>query len=390
MKNIIAYIDEYGAFGYQLDMPNVSSHFIISAIIVNNEDLMLIQQKCEEIRRKFFQKGEIKSSKVGNNHKRRHLVLKELIKLPFRIFALVVDKKLIYPQSGLRYKKSFYKWLNNIVYSELSLNFKSLKIVADEFGSSDYMKSFYSYVRGKQKSIRTLFGEEFDEESDIIFENSKNSLVQIADFVSGSLAYNFDDKKKLEAEMNDYYSVLKTKINRIKVFPETVDSFQVDDSAIFAKYNHDIAEICYKKAKFFIEQHKQSSDDIVKQQVITLNYLLFRFMNNDMRRYIPTKELINNLVYSGFEKLSMQTFRNKVIAKLRDNEVIISSSKDGYKIPSTEEELYDFVNHGKTIILPMLARLRKCNDIIKMGTNGEVNLFDKAEYHSLKDLLEEH
>lgn len=31
----------------------------------------------------------------------------------------------------------------------------------------------------------------------------------------------------------------------------------------------------------------------------------------------------------GYDKLSLQTFRNKIIAKLRDNEVIISSSSSG-------------------------------------------------------------
>ena len=95
------------------------------------------------------------------------------------------------------------------------------------------------------------------------------------------------------------------------------------------------------------------------------------------------------MIDAGYERLSTQEFRNKIIAKLRDNEVIISSSPNGYKIPTTEEELYDFVNHGKNIILPMLSRLKKCNDVIKMGTNGKVNLFDKAEYRSLKELLEE-
>ena len=251
------------------------------------------------------------------------------------------------------------------------------------------MKSFYSYVKSKQKIIHTLFDDEISDDTDIVFENSKQSLVQISDFISGCLAYSYDEKKKLEIDGYNYYSILKPKINRIKIFPETSDSFDIADSAISSKYNAEIANICFRKAKVFIEQHKNSDDEIVKQQVITLNYLLFRFMNNDMRHYIPTKELINNLVYAGYDKLSMQTFRNKIIAKLRDNEVIISSSPNGYKIPSTEEELYDFVNHGKTIILPMLSRLRKCNDIIKMGTNGEIDLFDKAEYHSLKELLEE-
>lgn len=389
MNKIVAYIDEYGAFGFQLDKPNVSTHFIISAIIVEETDIQELEYKTDIIRQKYFQKGEIKSSKVGRNHTRRKLILDEIIKLPFRIFAFVVDKKLIYPQSGLKYKTSFYKFLNNIVYSELSVNFKKIKIVADEMGSSDYMKSFYSYVKSKQKIIHTLFYDEISEDTDIVFENSKQSLVQISDFISGCLAYTYDEKKKLEANGYNYYSILKPKINRIKIFPETSDSFDIADSAISSKYNAEIADICFRKAKVFVEQHKNSDDEIVKQQVITLNYLLFRFMNNDMRHYIPTKELINNLVYAGYDKLSIQTFRNKIIAKLRDNEVIVSSSPNGYKIPSTEEELYDFVNHGKTIILPMLSRLRKCNDIIKMGTNGKIDLFDKAEYHSLKELLEE-
>lgn len=389
MNKIVAYIDEYGAFGFQLDKPNVSTHFIITAIIVEESKVQELSDKTNIIRQRYFQKGEIKSSKVGKNHVRRKLILDEITKLPFRIFTLVVDKKMIYPQSGLRYKTSFYKFLNNIIYSELSVNFKKIKIIADEIGSSDYMKSFYSYVKSKQKIIHTLFDDEISDDTDIVFENSKQSLVQISDFISGSLAYTYDEKKKLESEGYNYYSLLKSKINRIKIFPETSDSFDIADSAISSKYNAEIADICFRKAKLFVEQHKNSDDDIIKQQVITLNYLLFRFMNNDMRHYIPTKELINNLVYAGYDKLSMQTFRNKIIAKLRDNEVIISSSPNGYKIPSTEEELYDFVNHGKTIILPMLSRLRKCNDIIKMGTNGKIDLFDKAEYHSLKELLEE-
>jgi transcriptional regulator of heat shock response len=113
-------------------------------------------------------------------------------------------------------------------------------------------------------------------------------------------------------------------------------------------------------------------------------------MNRSPRKYIPTKELINQLGYLGYEKMSLQTFRNKIIAKLRDNDVIISSSKEGYKIPTTEEELDDFINHGKTIIMPMLSRLKKCNDVIRMGTNGEIKLFEKAEFSELASMIESH
>lgn len=39
--------------------------------------------------------------------------------------------------------------------------------------------------------------------------------------------------------------------------------------------------------------------------------------------------------------------------------------------------------------MPMLSRLKKCNDIISMGTNGRVRLFEKAEYNNLRDLIAE-
>lgn len=107
-------------------------------------------------------------------------------------------------------------------------------------------------------------------------------------------------------------------------------------------------------------------------------------LNEDTRKVLD--DYFSN-EYLGYDKLSLQTFRNKIIAKLRDNEVIISSSSGGYKIPSTEKELYDFVNHGKSIIMPMSARLKTCNDVIRMGTNGEINLFEKAEYHSLAKMF---
>jgi len=255
-------------------------------------------------------------------------------------------------------------------------------IIVDEIGGNDYLKSFASYVRSKEIPL-SLF-----DESQFRFENSKDSvIIQVADIISGSLAYSFDEHKKQESNGYNYRSILNDKLLRIKSFPETFESFNVHQNDLNPEYNPLIADICYRKAKYFVE-NKSNSDDIeVKQQIAVLNYLLFRFMNKSPRKYIPTMELVNQLRSLGYEKLSLQTFRNKIIAKLRDHEVIISSSVSGYKIPSSEKELYDFVNHGKNIIMPMLSRLRICNDVIREGTSGEIDLFQKAEYQSLARIL---
>ena len=64
-------------------------------------------------------------------------------------------------------------------------------------------------------------------------------------------------------------------------------------------------------------------------------------------------------------------------------------NKKGYKIPAKEAELFDFINHGTTIIMPMLARLKKCRDIVKLGTANKIDLFDKTEYSSLKKYFDD-
>lgn len=389
MSRKLAYIDEFGAFGFEFEKPNVSSHFIICAIIIDETQVADLEEKLSQIQKKYFQGSEIKSSKVGANHTKRQQILTSILELDFHAYLFVVDKREIYKNSGLRYKWSFYKFLNECVYQELRVNFRELTIIADEMGGDEYKKSFYEYTKGKQKIIRTLFGDEIGE-SDILLVNSKSSIInQLADLVVGSIAYSFDVNKSKLAAGRRYDKILASKINRIKLFPETIDSFSVETSTAATDYDPEIAETCFRKARFFIMQNKDADSDDIKRQLIVLDYLLFRFMNNSMRKYIPTSELLSQLEYAGYERMSIQSFRNKVIAPLRDSEVIISSCKNGYKIPSTEEELCNFINHGKTIIMPMLSRLKKCNDVISMGTNGRVRLFEKAEYSNLRDLMTE-
>jgi hypothetical protein len=378
-----AFVDEFGAFGFNFNSEGCSTHFIVTAIIVDEENVEIVKQGVRQIRDRFFPNGELKSSSIGRNHRRRVAILNELKRLPFGIFVLVCDKRKIYEQSGLRYKHSFYKFINNIAYQELRTSFSHLVISADEIGDNDFLQSFSRYVRDHEIKI-DLFGESL-----FRFENSQSNLIiQVADIVSGSLAYCYDEHKIMQSDGYNYKSLLDPKLFMIKEFPVTFESFNVQQNDINPSYNAKVAEICYRRATAFIDSHKNSADIDIQKQIAILEYLLFRFMNRSPRRYIPTTELLNQLEFLGFEKMKQQSFRNRIIAKLRDSDVIISSSSSGYKIPSSVEELYDFINHGKTIILPMLSRLKKCQDIIKLGTNGEVDLFERAEYSSLATLIE--
>lgn len=381
MERVYAFTDEYGAFGWDIDNPSVSTHFIITAIIVKESALNEYTEKAEALRKKHFQTGEIKSQKVGSNHYRRKQIIDDLVDIPFSFFSVCIDKKKCLENmsmKGLQYKQVFYKFMNNIVHRELRRAFPKITIVADEIGTSDYMQSFCEYV-SKHQDMPNLFGD-----ASFSFQNSTQDVrIQIADFISGTLAYVFDYHKKADDAPN-YLKILQSKIINIEFYPKTYDTYVLENSAIAEGYDEDIAKLCFSQAVKFVEHNADADDPERKAQVIVLQYMLFRFMNNDTRGYIYTGELKSRLNNSEMSGISDSTFRLRIIGKLRDQGVIIASSQKGYKIPSKQSELYDFINHDAKIVLPMLSRLKKCRDLIKLGTANELDLLDHTEYEQLK------
>jgi hypothetical protein len=381
MERMYAFTNESGNYGFNFDNDDISAFFIVTAIVITENNLSIVESEVEEVRKKYFQTEEMKSSSVGKNHKKRTAILHELIKSDFQIFSVVVDKQKIYEDNGLMHKESFYKFVNNLVHKELRYVFKKLVICADEIGDSEYINSFCNYVR-EREDIPDLFGER-----EFYFENSRNSvLIQLADFIGGTLAYIYETDKQIEAP--NYRKVLEKKVIRIEQFPKTISKYVIEKGEISDEYDIEISNICLRHIQGFLHKYEDTTDEERVYQVIVLKYLCFRFLNNDTRKYIPTKELIGNLRYRTGKAVTMQYFRTRIIAKLRDEGVIIASSSKGYKIPSKVGELYDFINHGTTIIMPMLSRLKKCRDNIRMETDGKLDLFDNSEYKMLKEFFD--
>lgn len=385
MEKIYAFTDESGSFGWDLDNKNTSTHFIITAIIVRESDVDAVRTAVADIRDRYFPNGEIKSSRIKRSYQeRRKKIIEETLPIPYKIFSVVVEKKLLEDSRGLRFKQSFYKFMNNIVHKELRAAFKNLVVVADEIGGSDYMQSFCKYVE-EHSEFPNLYGE-----SEFSFENSKSEvIVQLADLISGTLSFLYDEHKK-DASVPNYQEILKDKIIRIEQYPKTYVNYNLERCAIASEYDKDIAEICLHQAVDFINKYKDDTDELRQAQLIVLKYLLFRFMNNDTRAYIPTSELLNQLEWTKYGKISVQTFRKEMIGGMRDARVIISGShhKKGYKIPSKKSEIEDFLNHDISIILPMLERLKKCRDTVKLGTCGAVDLYQADAYKELKAFIE--
>lgn len=381
MTHMTAFIDESGGFGWDFSKKGTSTHFVLVAIIVQDNVLSGLQESIEAIRKEEFQQSEMKSSKIGNDLMRRLRIMQKLCEHPFSFYAVVFDKQKLSHMEGLRYKKSFYKFFNNIIHKELQKNFSQLTIVADETGSDEYMASFIKYVRERQKPIN-LFGD-----TEFSFQKSDNNiLIQLADIFAGTIAKIYTTKKH-DRVLKVLFRMISSK-GCVEVYPKEFQNFDIDSSAITQEYDKEIATICYRRASEFVASNDSRKDEDVYAQVLTVKYLLFRFMNNDLRQYISTLELRCNIERLSGGPVTEHFFRTRVIAKLRDKGVIISSTSRGYKIPSHLTDLYDFVNITSKTAIPMLDRMKKCFEIIKMGTQGKVDLLADDKYEILRHCVD--
>ena len=377
MKQVVAYADEFGNNSFNFD--EQGSHFIIASVIINKDELEIVNLQLEAIRKKFFQTGEIKSSKVKYNHKRRILILNELTKINFSVYAVVVDKRKLFGE-GFQYKKSFYKYLNGILYKELYRTFPQLELKVDEHGGNDFMKSFKKYV--EKNHIRSLFsGSEF------YVKKSHNELgVQLADFMAGTLGYIFDELKKSE-ESNKFSQLIESKLISLNNFPKQFDPKDLNESELFSEYDETISTLSINRVNDFIDKTTGNNQED-RDRLNFLKLLLLFHQSNHHKKYTTSNEFINHLNVNREKGMTKEQFGSKVVGPLRDKGILIASSRDGYKIPTTVMDMKKFINHGKSIILPMLRRIEECRNAILLATTNEYDILDENEYRKLKQIIE--
>jgi hypothetical protein len=377
-ENLIAFADESGNSSF--NFKEQGSHFVVATVIAKKGNLDKIKSGIDEIRKKHkFQTGEIKSSGVAGNHKRRIAILQDLVKLDIFVYAVIVDKTKL-DGEGFHFKKSFYKFLNNLLYRELFRTFPDIDLYVDEHGANDYMVEFKKYVE-KNHPKNLFYGYEFN-----VLDSKKSEFIQLADFVAGTLNYIYDENKRSEYS-KEFEDLLMPIISGITFFPRINALEEYIQSNIDEDFDKKIAEVSYIRAIDFLEKEKMDSQQKIDQaNFLKLLLLLQRVYPKN--KFTTTTELMKHMNQGREEDLKEEYFRTKVVGNLRDRGVLIASSRTGYKIPTTERDLNSFINHGKRIILPMLNRINEARKAIKFATGNDLDILKKPEFDDLKKLLD--
>lgn len=371
-----AFIDESGSPDLDTTKSGNRRHYIICAIKITEDSLKNLTESVEDIRKRNFQKGEIKSSSVSpKKGSRRAKILSEIQNLDFSYYALVVDKERLFKDSGLAFKKSFIKFFSGKVCSTLMSHHETAHIIADTHGYPEFQIELKNYIEGKKdlftetSTFRTL-------------DSKSHVLVQLADFIAGTTSHIYE--KTASQEVKEAYRSLVEKC--VKLDSWTSHPNQSERHYDPTGIDDEIKYHAIRQARIFINNNQNTSDPDIKKQVICLNQILINAIFNSQTDYTSTYELRSYLSAVGLETTE-QAIRSTIIAKLRDAGVIIASSQKGYKIPQSFSDMKDFIERVDGIVIPLLQRLNKARFSYLQESNNKIDIITGTKYLNLEKIL---
>jgi hypothetical protein len=384
MPSVHAFVDEYGDTSIAVEKSGVTSFFIVTAVLVS-EDVEVQRAHAETLRRKFFQTGEMKSSGVGADDERRLRILEEISSLNIRTYTLAVDKRELYRESGLAYRASFFKYAHRRIYATIYRVYDNVALTADKHGGEAFMGSFESYLD------REIPPDLFSVRSFRFADSTDEVLLQIADFLAGSIARVLDPKKRSPVAGTILQQVMKRAF-AVDCWPPRslpAPGLLVSEPG-FSENDELIRRHCLRQVEFYLDKNElaSASDEQMHAQTELLRFLLFKVKFVDPSAFFSTGEIIDHLMSNSGLRLSEHAIRSTVIAPLRDAGVILASGSEGYKIPVCESDLARFLAHANSIVPPMLARIRRARDDLRMVSNGDLDILATSGFEHLRALVE--
>ena len=301
--------------------------------------------------------------------------MQDLMSLDFSYLFLMTDKTKFLPDSPLaKYKKSRYKFIHkklNRLIEEMHCN---LNIVIDKYGSQEFQEECLKYY---QRDIDDLFTGEITQS---YADDKDEPLLQIADFIGGSLLYCFEKNRKGE-HSEQIRNLLQPKEVGCDFFPRgtypTIDVRPIPNSDMEEQlYRH-----LYNKTVEFLDKTENSDIPDEQMQFQTLNSLFIaRCYNDPADQWIYSDKLYSDLKELNFD-ISKRTFTVKIIGGLRYKGIIIAGSPNGYKLALNLDDINNYLSHDNNIVFPMLDKLKLARDQIRslIGYNilgGEYEKFD--------------
>jgi Protein of unknown function (DUF3800) len=142
---------------------------------------------------------EFKFSKCSDYF--RYQFLESVRDAPFRIRAMIVDKRILRSETLINNKETFYSYFVSELMQHNYGTIQSASLKMDGSGSREFKRAFQSYLRGKLQD-GTISKCKF-------VDSSTDSLIQLADMASGAIYRQYNPTRPDNGFTNKVESSVK-------------------------------------------------------------------------------------------------------------------------------------------------------------------------------------
>ncbi len=367
------FVDESGST-ILADQAGGLRYYVAVAVIVAGSDVESLNSMVEDISIKFNGGKPLKSSKIARDVSRRMKLLRGLRQVSFKYTAIAIDKNKIDTESGLRYRQSFYKYLNRLLYQDVSSSLLgSIHCIVDAHGSEEYQKSAFEYFRKNCDLFNQLEIEKVDDDT--------SRLVQLADIISGSLRIWLSEGINAGDPYREMRQILQSKEISLRCWPvlySCPETIQMDEGC--GELDAKVGRVMVSKACELISKFEGSSDDDDLRKAIVLRTLIEARISNEDVFCDKLIEIVNRILE---KKVGRKSFLSNVIGGIRKEGVIIAGTHRGYRLATTMADVKEYLRQDKTVILPMLTKLICARKLLL--ASSDVDILDGTENGELRE-----
>ena len=181
------FLDESGDAGFKFAQGS-SSHFVIALVIFDSpldaeETALAIKRLRQTLR--LHETFEFKFNKMSDFY--RFQFLEAVRASPFRVRAMVVDKRALRSEHLTNNKESFYNYFVSEVLRHNHGKIQGASLRVDGSGDRAFQQAFKTYLRSKlpEQTVKKCK----------MVDSKKDSLIQLADMMAGSLCRKYNPQK---------------------------------------------------------------------------------------------------------------------------------------------------------------------------------------------------
>lgn len=380
MRSRVIYIDESGDENLNISR-GASEFYVLAAVIVAEAHAQEFRIKAEALRTKYFQRGEIKSSKIGGNIERRLKILAfaKAQLPPFSVVAYRVRKRLVNPESGLRFPKSFIKYFADDFCKYLPASGVS-ETYFDEKGKDSFKAEFIRYLHARLKDDDLFARKKFD-----VCNSATCIGIQIADLYAGSMA------KLTEAQhthdRDRLYSLLRDACCTWD-WPKPILWGEGGALEANEKLDNILRSEALHRAVAYVETHQDSSEESILRCEFLKSLIDHSIVASE--EFLMADRLEDRLSRISEKPLGTQALRNRIVGPLRDDGILISSKTSrpdpGYKLPTSMRDIESYIELTDAQVIPALRRVKSTAQIVATATNGDMDLLSQERFRCIRSL----